>query len=154
MDENKDKFFMELALSEAKKAYELDEVPIGCVVVKDGKVLSRGHNQKVQKNSALHHAEIIALNKAQKKLDDWHLYDCTLYVTLEPCPMCAGACINTRVGRIVFGASDPKAGCCGTLYNLPEDKRFNYRPKVWGGVLEDECGSILTKFFKEKRKES
>ena len=148
-----DEYFMKQALKQAQKALKIDEVPIGCVVVKNNKVLGSGFNQKIKKNSALEHAEIVALKKAQKKLGDWHLNDCTLYVTLEPCPMCAGACINTRVGRVVFGASDPKAGCCGTLYNLPEDKRFNHRPEVTGGVLQDECGKILTQFFKTKRKE-
>ena len=148
-----DEYFMKQALKQAQKALKIDEVPIGCVVVKNNKVLGSGFNQKIKKNSALEHAELVALKKAQKKLGDWHLNDCTLYVTLEPCPMCAGACINTRVGRVVFGASDPKAGCCGTLYNLPEDKRFNHRPEVTGGVLQDECGKILTQFFKTKRKE-
>ena len=107
----------------------------------------------MHKHNALEHAELIALKRAQKKLHDWHLNDCTLYVTLEPCPMCAGACINTRVGKIVFGAKDPKAGCCGSLYNLPIDQRFNHRPDVVGGILEQECGDILSKFFKNKRKE-
>ena len=152
-DNKDDIYFMGLAIKEAKRACAQDEVPIGCVLVKDGTVVSKGHNQKVKRNSAIHHAEMICLNKAQKKLKDWHLLDCTLYVTLEPCPMCAGACINTRVEKIVFGAYDPKAGCCGTLYNLPQDARFNHRPKVVGGVLEKECGQLLTNFFKTKRKE-
>ena len=151
--ENNDEQFMRLALNEAQKAFLCDEVPIGCVVVKNGVVVGKGFNKKMHNHSALEHAELVALKKAQKKLHDWHLCDCTLYVTLEPCPMCAGACINTRLNKIVFGAFDPKAGCCGTLYNLPQDGRFNHRPQVVGGVLEHECAQILSKFFKNKRKE-
>ena len=148
-----DEHFMQMALNMAQKAFGEDEVPVGCVIVKNGEVIAKTRNQKVQKKSGLHHAELVALKKAQQKLGDWHLNDCTLYVTLEPCPMCAGACINMRVGRIVFGAFDKKAGCCGTLYNLPTDKRFNHRPEVIGGVMEKECGEILSEFFKLKRKE-
>lgn len=148
-----DNYFMGLAIKQAQKAFFCDEVPVGCVVVKNGEVISRAYNQKIKTNSALEHAELVALKKAQKKLDDWHLNDCTLFVTLEPCPMCAGACINARVGRIVFGAYDKKAGCCGTLYNLPIDKRFNHRPQVVGGVREKECANLLSSFFKSKRKE-
>ncbi len=153
MVQDKDVFFMQMALKQAQIAYKKDEVPIGCVIVKDDVVIAKGYNQKTTKNSALLHAEIVALKKAQKKLNDWHLNDCTLYVTLEPCPMCAGACINTRIKKIVFGAPDPKAGCCGTLYNLAQDIRFNHRPQVVGGVLGQECGQILSNFFKGKRKE-
>jgi len=143
--------FMRLALAEAQKAYALDEVPIGAVVVRNGEVIARAHNNKNKKKDALLHAEIEVLKKAQKKLGDWHLSDCDLYVTLEPCPMCAGACINTRIRAIFFGAYDPKAGCCGSLYDLPTDRRFNHRPEVVGGVCEDECAGILSQFFREKR---
>ncbi len=143
--------FMQCALVEAKKAYRIDEVPIGAVVVRNGEVIARAHNQKNKYKNAILHAEITALELAQKKLGDWHLNDCDLYVTLEPCPMCAGACINTRVRAIYFGAYDPKAGCCGSLYNLPEDKRFNHRPEVMGGVCEADCAGILSQFFREKR---
>lgn len=153
IDKHNDIYFMKQAIKQAQIALKKDEVPIGCVLVKNGEILARGYNQKVAKNSALHHAEIICLNKAQKKLKDWHLMDCTLYVTLEPCPMCAGACINARIGRIVFGAYDPKAGCCGTLYNIPQDARFNHRPELSGGVMQEECGQLLSDFFKTKRKE-
>lgn len=142
---------MQLAIKQAKKAESFDEVPIGAVVVKDGKVIATGYNKKNKNKNSILHAEMIALNKAMKKLGDWHLYDCTLVVTLEPCPMCAGACINARIGRIVFGAFDPKAGCCGSLYNLPVDKRFNHRPEVIGGVLEKECALLLSNYFKGKR---
>ncbi len=139
------------AIKQAKKAGDCDEVPIGAVVVKDGKIIARAYNKKNAKKNALLHAEIIALNKAQKNLGDWHLYDCDLYVTLEPCPMCAGACINTRVRAIYFGAYDQKAGCCATLYNLPSDTRFNHRPIVQGGIMAEECATLLTQFFKAKR---
>ena len=145
-------FFMRQAVLLAQKAASLDEVPVGAVVVQNDKVIARAYNTKNKKKDALLHAEISALRKAQKKLGDWHLNDCDLYVTLEPCPMCAGACINTRLRTIYFGAYDEKAGCCGTLYNLPQDTRFNHRPNVVGGVLEQECSTLLTQFFKNKRK--
>lgn len=143
--------FMQIALEEAREAYKIDEVPIGAVVVRNGEVIARAHNTKNQYKDALLHAEIEVLERAQKFLGDWHLNDCDLYVTLEPCPMCAGACINTRIRAIYFGAFDPKAGCCGSLYNLPADRRFNHRPEVVGGVCEDECANILSMFFREKR---
>lgn len=145
-------FFMRQAVLLAQKAASLDEVPVGAVVVQNDKVIARAYNTKNKKKDALLHAEMSALRKAQKKLGDWHLNDCDLYVTLEPCPMCAGACINTRLRTIYFGAYDEKAGCCGTLYNLPQDTRFNHRPNVVGGVLEQECSTLLTQFFKNKRK--
>ncbi len=143
--------YMQVALQEAKKAYQQDEVPIGAIVVRNGEIIARAHNTKNRDKDALLHAEMVALRKAQKKLNDWHLNDCDLYVTLEPCPMCAGACINARIRAIYFGAYDPKAGCCGSLYNLPMDKRFNHRPEVYGGVCETECGAILSQFFASKR---
>lgn len=149
MDEHEK--FMREALKEAKKAQLKDEVPIGAVVVQNGKIIARAYNTKNIKGNALQHAELIALNKATKKIGDWRLTDCDLYVTLEPCPMCAGACINTRVRSVYFGAYDKKAGCCGTLYNLPVDTRFNHRPIVVGGVLEKECSEILSNFFKNLR---
>ncbi len=141
---------MQQALKEALKAQQKDEVPVGAVLVKDNKIIARGHNVKNEKNNALLHAEIITLNKAMKKLKDWHLNDCTLYVTLEPCPMCAGACINARVGRVVFGATDPKAGCFGSVYDFAEGL-FNHKPKIEKGVLGVECGNVLTQYFKSKR---
>ena len=143
--------FMRKALAEAQKAATMDEVPVGAVVVKDGKAIARAHNLKVKNKDAFAHAEMLAMSKAQKKLGDWRLNECDLYVTLEPCPMCAGAIINARVKRVVFGASDPKAGCTGTLYNLPEDKRFNHRAEIVGGVMAKECGEILTSYFRAKR---
>lgn len=147
-----DEIFMKEAIKQAKKALKYDEVPIGAVVVRDNKVIATGYNKKVTKNNTILHAEIVALQNAMKKVGDWRLNDCTLYVTLEPCPMCAGACINARVKRIVFGAFDPKAGCCGTLYNLPEDKRFNHRSEVVGGIKQDECVMLLRDFFEKRRK--
>ncbi len=143
--------FMKQALIEARKAYVKDEVPIGAVIVKDGKVIARGHNTRQQTQNAVNHAEMIAIQKACKKVGSWRLCDCDLYVTLEPCPMCAGACINSRLNAVYFGAYDAKAGCAGTLYNLPEDERFNHRLKVEGGILQQECVKILSDFFKQKR---
>lgn len=140
------------ALEQAKLALKYDEVPIGAVIVQDNQIIARGYNKKVINKNTILHAEIVALQKAMKKVKDWRLNDCTLYVTLEPCPMCAGACINARVKRIVFGAFDPKAGCCGTLYNLPQDKRFNHRAEVLGGVRECECAKLLSDFFAKRRR--
>lgn len=145
--------FMKVALTEAEKAKQEDEVPVGAVVVCNGKIVSKAHNTKNQKNNALFHAETLALLKAQKKLKTWHLEDCTLFTTLEPCPMCAGAIINTRINEVVFGACDPKAGCVASVYKFFEDNKFNHKPKTTCGVLEKECGQILTDYFKQKRKE-
>ena len=146
-----DEKFMKQALIEAQKAKQCDEVPIGAVIVKDGKVIARGHNTRQKTQNAINHAEIIAIQKACKKLGSWRLCDCDLYVTLEPCPMCAGACINSRINAVYFGAYDAKAGCAGTLYNLPQDERFNHRVKVQGGIMQEECVKMLSDFFKEKR---
>ena len=142
---------MNVALKEARKAFDKNEVPVGCVIVKDNKIIARAHNQRHTKNSVLGHAEIIAIQKANKKLNTWILEGCTIYVTLEPCPMCAGAIINSRISNVYFGAYDQKAGCAGTLYNLPQDERFNHRAKVVGGVMEQECKNLLSEFFKQKR---
>lgn len=144
--------FMQVALREAEKAREKAEVPIGAIIVRDGVVIARAHNTKNQHRNALKHAEMLVIDKAIKKTGDWRLNDCDLYVTLEPCPMCAGACINARLRSVIFGAYDEKAGCCGTLYNLPTDTRFNHRPQVIGGVCEAECAGILSDFFKNLRK--
>ncbi len=142
---------MKLALKQAKKAREEDEVPVGAVIVKDGKVIAYGRNRKEKKGSATRHAEIEAIEKATKKVGNWWLEDCDMYVTLEPCAMCAGALINSRLRCLYFGAWDTKSGCCGSLYNLPEDKRFNHRLTVEGGVMREECARVLTEYFKEKR---
>lgn len=143
--------YMHLALKEAQKAEKIDEVPIGAIIVKDGKVIARAHNKKESKNQATRHAEIEAIEKATKKVNNWWLEDCDMYVTLEPCAMCAGALINSRLRAVYYGAYDKKAGCCGSLYNLPTDSRFNHRLTVEGGILEEECASILTNYFRKKR---
>ncbi|NLK16982.1 MAG: nucleoside deaminase [Clostridiales bacterium] len=144
--------FMKEALKEARKAFLKDEVPVGCVIVKGGKVIARAHNQREGRQDATAHAELLCIKKACKKLGSFRLNGCELYVTLEPCPMCAGAIINARVERAVFGAYDPKAGCCGTLYDLLGCGKFNHTLKAVGGVMEEECSDILKRFFAEKRR--
>ncbi len=146
-----DVYFMHLALKEAEKASKKGEAPIGAVIVQDGKVISAAHNLREKKKNALYHAEILAIDKACKKLGGWRLPRCTLYVTLEPCPMCAGAIINSRIDRVVFGASDKKAGSTGSVVNL-FSLDYNHKPICEGGVLAEECGSVLTNFFKSLRK--
>lgn len=142
--------FMEIALQEAKAAARDGEVPIGAVLAKNGTVVLKSGNLKERSGLSTRHAELVVIEEGMK-LFGKYLYDCTLYITLEPCAMCAGAIINSRVGRVVFGAYDQKAGCAGSVYNLLEDNRFNHRPEVSGGVSEEECGAILSAFFKEKR---
>jgi tRNA(adenine34) deaminase len=146
-----DAYYMKVALEEAKKARELQEVPIGAIIVWNGEVIARGHNLRETDQSSVAHAELLAIAEACRTLETWRLEEATLYVTLEPCPMCAGAIINSRVKRVVFGAHDPKAGCAGTFMNLLQDERFNHQSEVTSGVLAEECGSILTNFFKELR---
>ncbi|MGG2067700.1 MULTISPECIES: tRNA adenosine(34) deaminase TadA [unclassified Bacillus (in: firmicutes)] len=147
-----DIYFMKLAIEEAKKAEEIQEVPIGAVVVVDGEVVSRAHNLRETEQRSIAHAELLAIDDACKKLGTWRLENATLYVTLEPCPMCAGAIVLSRVKRVVYGASDPKGGCAGTLMNLLTEERFNHQSEVVVGVLEEECGALLTNFFRELRK--
>ncbi len=142
--------FMKSALELAKKAKTKDEVPVGALIVKNGKIISKAYNERESKKSPIAHAEVSAIIKAAKKEKGWRLSGCTLYVTLEPCPMCAGAIINARIDEVVFGAYDKKAGAFGSLYNLSEGK-LNHIPKVTGGVLENECSLILKEYFKEKR---
>ncbi|MBQ5321044.1 MAG: tRNA adenosine(34) deaminase TadA [Oscillospiraceae bacterium] len=146
-----DEIFMREALKEAAKAAKKGETPVGAVIVRDGKIIARAHNLREKKKNALQHAEVLAINKACKLLGGWRLIGCSLYVTLEPCPMCAGAIINSRIERVVFGASDKKAGSCGSVVNLFE-LPYNHKPKVISGVLEENCGSILTEFFKALRR--
>ncbi|PLT31954.1 tRNA adenosine(34) deaminase TadA [Bacillus sp. V5-8f] len=146
-----DSFFMGKALEEAKQARELDEVPIGAVLEINGEIISRGHNLRETEQNAICHAELLAIKEACEKLGTWRLEEATLYVTLEPCPMCAGAIIQSRIKRVVFGAHDPKAGCAGTFMNLLQDNRFNHQSEVTSGVLGDECGAILTDFFRGLR---
>ena len=143
---------MAKALCQAQAAARKGEVPVGAVVVREGRIVSRAHNLRETRRDPAAHAELIALQRAAKQLGGWRLMDCTVYVTLEPCPMCAGAMINARVARVVFGAFDPKAGCCGTLYQLIQDGRFNHTCPVTGGVLEAECAGILKEFFARKRR--
>ncbi len=149
-----DEEYMREALALAKKAFELGEVPVGAVAVWDGKIVGRGMNLRETDKNALRHAEITAIDEACKNLGGWRLWKCDLYVTLEPCPMCAGAIINSRVKRVIYGASDPKAGSCGSLTNLFE-MPYNHKPEVVSGVLEKECSALLSEFFaklREKRK--
>ncbi|MGU3372987.1 tRNA adenosine(34) deaminase TadA [Bacillus mycoides] len=148
----RDIYFMQLAIEEAKKAEAIQEVPIGAVIVLDGEVISVAHNLRETEQRSIAHAELLAIDEACKKLGTWRLEDATLYVTLEPCPMCAGGIVLSRVKRVVYGASDPKGGCAGTLMNLLTDERFNHQCEVVPGVLEEECGTLLTIFFRELRK--
>lgn len=143
--------YMHIALNEAKKAYLIDEVPIGAVIIKDGKVISKAHNLREKKQSASAHAEVLAIEKACKKLNSWRLEGCVLYVTLEPCTMCIGASILSRVDGVVYGAKDPKGGSLGSLYDISLIKGFNHYPWVVSGVCEEESSFILKEFFKNKR---
>ncbi len=149
-----DEEYMHEALLLAKKAFEMGEVPVGAVAVWEGKIVGRGMNRRETDKNALRHAEIMAIDEACKNLGGWRLWKCDLYVTLEPCPMCAGAIINSRIKRVVYGAPDPKAGSCGSLANL-FDMPYNHRPEVESGVLEEECSALLSDFFaklRDKRK--
>lgn len=144
--------FMKEALKEAKKAYDKLEVPVGCVIVKDGKIVARAHNLKESKKDTTKHAEILAIQKASKKLDAWRLLDCDMYVTLEPCSMCAGAIINSRIRNLYIGTMDKKTGAAGSVLNLFEDFTFNHKVTVQNGILKEQCEKILKDFFKELRK--
>ena len=143
--------FMKEALRQAKKAYKLDETPIGCVIVHEGKIIARGYNRRNTDKSPLAHAEITAIRKASRKLGDWRLEECTLYVTLEPCQMCAGAIVQARIARVVVGCMNPKAGCAGSVLNLLNMPEFNHQVQLETGVLEEECGSLLSSFFRRLR---
>ena len=143
--------YMKEALKQAKKAYELGEVPIGCVIVYEGKIIGRGYNRRNTDKNTLAHAEITAINKASRKMGDWRLEGCTLYVTLEPCQMCSGAIIQSRIETVVMGCMNPKAGCGGSILNILEMMEFNHQAKVIRGVMEEECKGILQTFFKELR---
>lgn len=147
-----DEEFMLEAIKEANVGMvESDEVPIGAVIVMGGEIIARAHNLKETKKCAIYHAEMVALARATECIGNWHLDDCTLYVTLEPCPMCVGAMINSRLGKLVFGAYDHKAGAIESVIHLNNDRRFNHRFDAVGGVLESECASLLSEFFKAKR---
>ena len=147
-----DELYMRQALGEAQIAAGEDEVPVGAVIVKGDQVVAMAHNQRESLQDPTAHAEMIAITQAAAALGSWRLADCTLYVTLEPCPMCAGAIVQARVPRVVFGADDPKAGAVRSLYQLLNDDRLNHEAKIQGGVLADPCGEILTRFFQNKRK--
>jgi tRNA(adenine34) deaminase len=146
-----DQRFMQMALAEAAAAAVEDEVPIGAVIVHEGQVLAAAHNQREQLRDPTAHAEMIAITQAATALNSWRLENCTLYVTLEPCPMCAGAIVQSRVKRVVYGADDPKAGAVKTLYQLLDDARLNHRAEVTRGVQAEECGRVLSEFFQQKR---
>ena len=147
-----DEKYMREAIKQARKAAKIDEVPIGCVIVYDDKIIARGYNRRNTDKSTLAHAEIIAIRKAAKVIGDWRLEDCTMYITLEPCPMCAGAIVQARIPRVVVGAMNPKAGCAGSVINLLQMDGFNHKAELTSGVLVDECRTMLQDFFKETRK--
>ena len=149
--EEKEKYMKE-ALKEAKKAYDKLEIPVGAIIVKDGKIIARAHNNKEEKNDTTKHAEIIAIQKASKKLNTWRLTDCEMYVTLEPCSMCAGALIQARIKKVYIGTMDEKTGACGSVLNLLEDYKFNHKVEVERGICKNDCEKILKDFFKELRK--
>lgn len=144
--------FMQAAIKEAIKAKNKDEVPIGCVIVYNDKIIARGHNLRETKQQSINHAEIVAIQKACKKIGSWRLEDCDLYVTLEPCCMCAGAILQSRIKNVVYGAKDPKGGSIDSTLHMYEQKGFNHYPNVISGILEEECSQLLKDFFKEKRK--
>ena len=143
--------YMKEALKQAKKAYALGEVPIGCVIVHEGKIIGRGYNRRNTNKNTLAHAEITAINKASKVIGDWRLEECTLYVTLEPCQMCAGAIVQARIPEVVMGCMNPKAGCAGSILNILEMPQFNHQVKVTRGILEADCSQMLKTFFEELR---
>lgn len=153
MLENPDEKWMRAALQEAVKAFRKKEVPVGAVVVHQDKIIGRGHNQTESLRDATAHAEILAIGAAANYLNSWRLSDAVLYVTLEPCPMCAGAMVMSRIKKLVFGAYDPKAGACGSLYNIIQDKRLNHQIEVLPEVLKEECSALLQTFFKERREQ-
>ncbi|MGN1319226.1 MAG: nucleoside deaminase [Lachnospirales bacterium] len=144
--------YMAYALKQAEIAYSNNEVPIGCVIVYDDKIIGKGANMRVTKGNVLAHAEIIAINEACNFLGDWRLEDCTLFVTVEPCPMCSGAILQARIPTVVFGTRNPKAGCVGSIYNLLQDDRFNHKAEIIEGIMAEESAAIMKDFFKRFRK--
>ena len=147
-----DEHWMQAAIAEARLAEQLGEVPIGAVIVREGQIIGCGHNLRESKHDPTAHAELEAIRDACEQLGAWRLLDCTLYVTLEPCPMCAGAIVQSRLKRVVYGTDDPKAGCAGTLMNLLQEPRFNHETELTSGVLQPECAQLLTQFFRQLRK--
>lgn len=158
MEENEklklDEKYMRAAIKQAQKAYAINETPIGCVIVYEGKIIGRGYNRRNTDKDPLAHAEIKAIKKASKKMGDWRLEQCTMYVTLEPCQMCAGAIIQSRLTRVVVGCMNPKAGCAGSVLNLLDIKQFNHQAELTTGVLEEECSALMTEFFRELREKN
>ncbi|MCM3667316.1 tRNA adenosine(34) deaminase TadA [Mesobacillus subterraneus] len=146
-----DELYMLEAIEEAKKAGQIDEVPIGAVIVLEEKIIARAHNLRETRQSSIAHAEVLAIDEACRKLGTWRLEDAILYVTLEPCPMCAGAIMLSRVKKVVYGAKDPKGGCAGTFMNILQDERFNHQSEVVTGILEQQCGALLSDFFRNLR---
>ena len=146
-----DEAYMKLAIKEAKKARAIGEVPIGCIIVYEDKIIARGYNKRVAKKSVLAHAEILAIKKACKKIGDWRLEGCTMYITLEPCPMCAGAIIQARIPRVVIGSLNPKAGCAGSVLDMMHVDGFNHQVDVTTGVCDEECSKMMKEFFRELR---
>mgnify|MGYP003374812066 FL=1 len=146
-----DERFMKEAIRQARKAYAIGEVPIGCVIVYEGRVIARGYNRRTIDKNTLAHAELLAIRKASRKLDDWRLEGCTMYVTLEPCQMCSGAIIQARIPKVVVGCMNPKAGCAGSILNLLDVPQFNHQAELVTGVLEEECSQMMKDFFKELR---
>ena len=149
---DQDKKYMKEALKQAKKAYALDETPIGCVIVYEGKIISRGYNRRNVDKNTLAHAELAAIKKASRKLGDWRLEGCTIYITLEPCQMCSGAIVQARITRVVIGCMNPKAGCAGSVLNLLQMDGFNHKVEIETGILEEECSQLMSGFFRELRK--
>ena len=148
MDHN---FFMEEALKEAQKAFDINEVPVGCVIVYDSKIIGRGHNRRTIENNPLKHAEIIAINEACKVIGDWRLEDCHIYVTVEPCPMCAGAILQARMKALYFGAWNKKAGACGSVIDIITDDNFNHKVEMYPGIMQEECSQMMSSFFARLR---
>lgn len=147
-----DEKYMREAMKQAKKAAAIGDVPIGCVIVYDGKIIARAYNKRNKNKTTLAHAELLAIAKASKKLGDWRLEDCTMYITLEPCQMCAGAIVQARIPRVVIGSRNPKAGCAGSILNLLQVKEFNHQVELTEGILQEECSVMLSEFFRELRK--
>ena len=151
IDLHSDDFFMGEALRQAARAYEAEETPIGAVIVRAGRIIARSHNQVELLKDATAHAEMLAVTQAEEVVGDWRLTDCTLYVTKEPCPMCAGAIVNSRITRLIYGCDDPKAGAVRTLYQICDDPRLNHRVEIVSGILKEECAELLRNFFKAQR---
>jgi tRNA(adenine34) deaminase len=154
LNADQDERFMQMAIREAIAAEERGDVPIGAVIVKDGQIIGKAHNQREMLQDPTAHAEMLALTQAAERMGSWRLEGCTIYVTLEPCPMCAGALVLGRVARLVYGCDDPKAGACGSIYDIVRDSRLNHRLEVRKGVLADDCASLLSAFFRRRRVEN